>query len=225
MKGPIQLRKWRFNTWSTILLFGFLLLIITTPAVFFFDFFAGSATRGFGVPPYAGVGGTGMFYLYMMSYFSSLLVILPLMLTKRFGTATAIFLPYVIIGFPVNYYFEWIAERTWVAPWAGIGWSAAFLLTGFSVDLTFRYLPSKLTFAWRAALSCAVMGLISFIVTVAALALVYVGPLPTDTGSFVGIAYFSLPWMIINSALGGYTAQALAKDILDSHDIIDSQKQ
>ena len=154
-----------------------------------------------------------MFYLYAISYFSSLLVILPLLLTKRFGTASAIFLPYVIIGFPVNYYFEWVAERTWVAPWAGLGWSVAFLLTGLSADLAFRYLPSKLTYAWRSALSGAIMGFVSFIVTVAALELVYVGPLPMDTGSFVGIAYFGLPWMIINSAFGGYTAYALVKDM------------
>ncbi|MBI4303267.1 MAG: hypothetical protein HY665_02875 [Chloroflexi bacterium] len=136
--------RWRLKPWQTILLFGFVLLIVTTPAVFFFDFFAGSATRGFGVPPSSGVGGTGMFYLYAISYFSSLLVILPLLLTKRFGSATAIFLPYVIIGFPVNYYFEWVAERIWIAPWAGLGWSAAFLLTGLSADLAFRYLPGKL---------------------------------------------------------------------------------
>ena len=154
-----------------------------------------------------------MFYLYMMSYFSSLLVILPLLLTKRFGTALAVFLPYVVIGFPVNYYFEWVVETTWVAPWAGLSWSAAFLLTGLSADLAFRYLPSKLTYAWRSALSGAIMGLVSFVVTVAALEFVYVGPLPMGTGSYVGIAYFGLPWMIVNSAFGGYTAYALAKDI------------
>jgi hypothetical protein len=206
-------QRWRFRAWSTTLFFGFILLIITTPAVFFFDFFAGSATCGFGVPPSSGVGGTGMFYLYAISYFSSLLVILPLLLTKCFGTATAVFLPYVITGFPVNYYFEWIAERTWVAPWAGLGWSVAFLLTGLSADLAFRYLPRKLGYAWRSTLSGAVMGLVSFVVTVAALEFVYVGPLPMDKGSFVGIAYFGLPWMILNSVFGGYTACALARDI------------
>lgn len=92
-----QSYEWRFGMWPTALMFGFILLIITTPAVFFFDFFAGSATRGFGVTPSQGVGGTGMFYLYAMSYFSSLLVIIPVCLIKRFGIATAVFLPYVVI--------------------------------------------------------------------------------------------------------------------------------
>jgi hypothetical protein len=56
------------------------------------------------------------------------------------------------------------------------------------------------------------MGLVCFVVTVAALDFVYVGPLPTNAGSFVGIAYFGLPWMVISSAFGGYTAYALARD-------------
>jgi hypothetical protein len=203
--------KWNLRMWPTALIFGFLLIAVTTPAVFFFDFFAGSATRGFGVAPFSGIGGTGMFYLYAMSYFASLLVLLPLHLTGRFGTAAAVYLPYVVIGFPVNYRYEWVLERTWIAPWAGLGWSAAFLLTGLAADLSFRFLPRTLSGAWRAALSGAVMGLASFIVTAAALAFVYIGPLPTDPGSFVGLAYFGLPWMVVHSGLGGYTAYALSR--------------
>jgi hypothetical protein len=212
MRESLPSRRWRLKAWQTTLLFGFALFIITGPSVFFFDYLAGSATLGFGVSPSSGFHGMGMFYLYMVSYFSSLIVILPALLTRRFGTATAVFLPYVIVGFPINYYFEWVADHTWVAPWSGLGWTAAFLLTGLSVDLALRYLPEKLTSAWRAALSGVIMGLVCFVVTVAALDFVYVGPLPTNAGSFVGIAYFGLPWMVISSAFGGYTAYALARD-------------
>jgi hypothetical protein len=197
--------------WQTTLLFGFGLFIITGPSVFFFDYLAGAATLGFGVSPSSGFQGIGMFYLYMVSYFSSLAVILPALLTGRFGTATAVFLPYVVIGFPINYYFEWVIHRTWMSPFSGLGWTAAFLLTGFSVDMAQCYLPKKLRPAWRSILSGVVMGLVSFAVTVAALDLVYVGPLPTNTGSFVGIAYFGLPWMVISSAFGGYTAYSLSR--------------
>lgn len=213
MSGSSAGRRWRLKAWQTILLFGGALFIITGPAVFFFDYFAGSATRGFGLSPSSGYQGTGMFYLYMISYFASLVVILPALLTKRFGTATAVFLPYVVIGFPINYYFEWVTVRTWVAPWSGLGWTAAFLLTGLAVDLAIRYLPRKLAAAWRSALSGVVMALVCFMVTVAALDLVYLGPLPTDAGSFVGIAYFGLPWMIINSLFGGYTAYTIARQL------------
>jgi len=213
MSGTSAIHRWRLKAWQTTLLFGFALFIITGLSVFFFDYLAGSATLGFGLSPSSGFQGIGMFYLYMVSYFSSLIVILPSILTRRFGTATAVFLPYVIVGFPINYYFEWVTEHTWVAPWSGLGWTVAFLLTGLSVDLALRYLPGKPTSAWRSALSGVIMGLVSFIVTVAALDFVYVGPLPTNAGSFVGIAYFGLPWMVISSAFGGYTAYALARDI------------
>ena len=213
MSGTSAIHRWRLKVWQTTLLFGFALFIITGPSVFFFDYLAGSATLGFGVSPASGFQGIGMFYLYMISYFSSLIVIFPVLLTKRFGTATAVFLPYVIIGFPINYYFEQVAEHTWVAPWSGIGWTGAFLLTGLSVDLAIRFLPRRVSPAWRSALSGAIMGLVCFIVTVAALDFVYIGPLPTDPGSFVGISYFGLPWMIISSLFGGYTAYALTREI------------
>jgi hypothetical protein len=213
MKGPLPLRKWRLKAWQTTLVFGLALFVITGPSVFFFDYLAGSATLGFGAAPSSGFHGIGMFYLYMVSYFASLIVILPALLTGRFGTATAVFLPYVIIGFPINYYFEWVIDHTWVAPWSGVGWTAAFLLTGLSVDLALRYLPHRLSPAWRPALTGAIMGVVSFAATVAALDLVYVGPLLTSPGSFVGIAYFGVPWMIISSAFGGYTAYALARDV------------
>jgi hypothetical protein len=147
MRESLPSRRWRLKAWQTTLLFGFALFIITGPSVFFFDYLAGSATLGLGVSPSSGFHGIGMFYLYMVSYFSSLIVILPALLTRRFGTATAVFLPYVIVGFPINYYFEWVADHTWVAPWSGLGWTAAFLLTGLSVDLALRYLPEKLTSA------------------------------------------------------------------------------
>lgn len=89
MSGTSAVRRWRLKAWQTTLLFGFALFIITGPAVFFFDFLAGSATRGFGMSPSSGFQGIGMFYLYMISYFSSLVVILPALLTKRFGTLPA----------------------------------------------------------------------------------------------------------------------------------------
>ena len=130
MRGTSAIRRRRLKAWQTTLLFGFALFIITGPSVFFFDYLAGSATLGFGLSPSLGFHGIGMFYLYMVSYFSSLIVILPSILTRRFGTATAVFLPYVIVGFPINYYFEWVTEHTWVAPWSGLGWTVAFLLTG-----------------------------------------------------------------------------------------------
>ena len=62
MSGTSAVHRWRLKVWQTTLLFGFALFIITGPSVFFFDYLAGSATRGFGASPASGFQGIGMFY-------------------------------------------------------------------------------------------------------------------------------------------------------------------
>jgi hypothetical protein len=180
-------------------------------ATFFFDFFAGSATTGFGRPPSHGVGGTGMFFMYASAYLPALLTLLPVLLVPRFGVATLVYVPLVVIGFPINYYYEWITEHTWVTWWSGIGWTAAFLVSAFSVDATYALLSGRVSERTRAILGGMVFGLVTYVATVAALALVYRGPLPRDAGSFVGLTYFGLPWLLVHSACGAYTAHAIAR--------------
>ncbi len=131
--------RWRWNAWQTIVLFGVLQLGLYTVGTFFFDFFAGSATLGFGITPK--VAGTGLFFVYMIGYFNALVVILPVLLLRRFGVGTAIYLPYALIGIPVDLYFESEVLR---GPWAAVGWGLVGLAAGFSVDLAYRYLPKHL---------------------------------------------------------------------------------
>ena len=64
--------KWQLKPWQTILLFSILLFVIIGLGTFFFDFFAGSATVGFGIQPTGEVKGTSMFFLYMIGYFTAL---------------------------------------------------------------------------------------------------------------------------------------------------------
>ena len=90
----------RLKPWQTILLFGILQSALFGVRPFFFDLIAGGATLGFGVWPK--VGGTGLFYVYMVGYFNALVVILPVLLLKRFGVGTSIYLPYALIGVPVD---------------------------------------------------------------------------------------------------------------------------
>jgi hypothetical protein len=49
--------------------------------------------------------------------------------------------------------------------------------------------------------------------SVTALALVYRGPLLTDAGSFVGLTYFGLPWLLVHSGCGAYTAYGIARRV------------
>jgi hypothetical protein len=198
---------WRLKPWQTILLFGILQSALFGVTTFFFDFIAGGATLGFGVWPK--VGGTGLFYVYMVGYFNALVVILPVLLLKRFGVGTSIYLPYALIGVPVDLFFE---SDTLISPWAAVGWGAVGLAAGLSVDLAYRYLPRRLTERTRAILMGIVLGVASFLLTLLAQAFFYRVPLPTDPGSFVGVAYFGLPWLLVTSAFGGYTAYALSRN-------------
>ncbi len=207
-EAPQQGRRF----WTTVLLFDFLLIVVTTLATFFFDFFAGTATLGFGIQPRS-VHGTGMFYLYMAGYFTALVVVLPMLQLRRFWVATAVYLPFVILGFPISYYFEWVRENTWVAPWSGLGWTGAFLLVGFCADLTFRYLPARLNDRVRAIGTSIAIGLVSYLTCLLCLRFVYKPPHVTGPGAFQGLAYFGLPWLLINSAFGGYTAYAIWRKV------------
>jgi len=212
-KAPQSCLTWRLKPWQTILLFSVLLFVIIGLGTFFFDFFAGSATVGFGVQPAGEVKGTGMFFIYMIGYFTALVVVLPILLIRRFGVGTAVYLPMVVVGFPINYYYEWIIEPVWIAPWAGIGWSVAFLATGFSADLTYRFLSAHFSERLRAIFVGIVIACVTYVLTLVALSVIYKAPLETESGSFLGLTYFGLPWLIVNSAFGGYTAYAISRNV------------
>jgi len=87
---------WRLKPWQTILVFGILQCFIYGIGSFTLDYFAGGATAGFGVWPE--VGGIGMFFVYILSFYIALVVVLPILIIKRFGVGVAVYLPYAIIG-------------------------------------------------------------------------------------------------------------------------------
>jgi hypothetical protein len=117
------------------------------------------------------------------------------------------YLPYVLIGIPVDLYFESDVLR---GPWVAVGWGLVGLAAGCCVDLAYRSLPAQQSLRTKAILMGIVLGAASFLLTLMAQAFFYRVPLPTDPGSFVGVAYFGLPWLLITSAFGGYTAYAIS---------------
>lgn len=103
--------------------------------------------------------------------------------------------------------------RSLVSPFAVLGWCAFGVLTGLSADLSFRFLPRSWDARLRAALTGTSMGASSYALTFAALAFFYAGGLETGPGTFAGLTYFGLPWLLASGAFGGYTAWAIAKDL------------
>ncbi len=191
---PKSYLGWRLKPWQTILLFGILQ----------------SALTGFGI--FFDVStGIGMFFVYIVSYFNALIVILPILLIRRFGVGAAVYLPYAVIGFFLEYYMEIVQQPVLVNVWAVIGWCVFGLATGFSADLAFRFL--RIRERWRAMLMGIVMGSVNFVLTLVALTFFYVSPPQAGPASFIGMAYFGVPWLLLNSAFGGYTAYAISRNI------------
>jgi hypothetical protein len=187
-------------------------MIFLNFSIFFWDFYAGQWTEPFFVfEPYWGVG---MFYVYMISFFASFLVIWAILRTKKFGMGLYIWLPYAIIGLFVETYFELILNPVLKGFWAVIGYCIFGLLTGFSADLTFKICQEKLKLKGEiaAGLSGVIMSMVYYCTVMIAVSTFYLGESPlswTDPGTFTGLAYFGLPWMIVNAFFGGIAAYGL----------------
>lgn len=200
----------RLKAWQIILIFGILQVLIYGIGSFTLDYFAGGATQGFGIWP--DVGGTGFFFLYVLSFFIILVTVLPILMIKRFGVGLAVYLPYAITGIFTEYYIEWVTLHTLKSPWGVVGWCAIGLAIGLSADLAYRYLPHRLSERWRAIMTGVVMGVVNFLLVAVGLTLFYVEQ-SSGPGTFLGIAYYGLPLLIFNSAFGGYTAYAISQNV------------
>src|SRR5512137_1928805 len=141
----------RSKPWQTILVFGILLVLLYGIGSFTLDYFAGGATLKFGAWPE--VDGVGFFFVYVLSYFMALVVLLPILRIKRFGVGLAVYLPYAISGLFTEYYIEWVTLHTLKSLWAVPGWCVVGLAVGLSADLAYRFLPGGLSERWRAILT------------------------------------------------------------------------
>ncbi len=207
--------KWKLSMWQTIILFSFLVMVVHALGTYFFDYFAGTATIGFG--KMGEVTGIGMFFIYMTGYFTAIIIILPILLFKKFGIGTMIFIPYAVICFFVEYYYEWHSVQFQVLRgiWAVFGWAIVGLLIGLSADVAFRFLPYRVSVRLKSIIAGMLTGIVNFILTLLAMLFFYRSPMPVSPvvhGSFLGVAYFCLPWLIINSGFGGYTAYAISRE-------------
>ncbi len=192
------------------LLLSLIFMLLLTLSIFFWDFYSGMDTQGFGVlEPYYGMG---MFYVYMISYFSSLIIEYGIVKTQQFGMGFLIWLPYALIGLFVEAYFE---LEVLLSFWGVIGYCIFGLITGLSADISYYILKEKTALSDKvvAGLTGVIMSLTYFFTVLIAIGFFYktgwaAGSF-NDTGSFLGVAYFALPWMIMNAFFGGFTAYSL----------------
>lgn len=156
----------------------------------------------------SGVSGTCMFIL--VPYFAAIAAVYPVLAVNRFGTGILVYLPYALIGFFPLYYFDWLQSGALVGLWAVFVWSATGPLIGACLDLTMA-LTSRLNKATRAITAGAVMQAATFFMILLGFTFLYH---PTAAGAghlhfFNREWFFTLPWMAVNGAFGGYTAYSL----------------
>lgn len=192
-----------------VLIFSFILQIVFVLCIFFWDYYAGQLTLGFGIEGEKYVG-IGMFYIYMVSLFLSLIVISAIYKTDQtFGMGVLVFIPYAVIGFFVEYYYEIDVLK---GVWAVVGWCLIGLMVGFSADASFKILTNQtgIREEYVAGLTGVLMNLVYFLLVCFALDTFYIsGTGLSGPGSFFGVAYFGLPWMLIHGFFGGYLAYAM----------------
>ena len=201
----------KLKTWQIILIFAILLCCIYAFGSFTFDYFAGQATAGFGV--WGEVGGVGMYFTYVMAYFIALVVVLPILVIKRFWVGLAVYSIYALSGLFVEYYMDWVVDRVLVSIWAVPGWCALGLATGLCADLAYRYLPSRLSEKWRAVLTGLTVSIATFVAVTIALSFFYIEADTIYTANYFSVAYYGVPFMLVSSGFGGYTAYAISKRV------------
>lgn len=156
----------------------------------------------------SGVSGTCMFIL--MPYFAAIAVVYPLLAANRFGTGILVFLPYAVVGFFPLYYFDYLQSGALLGLWAVFLWAATGPLNGACLDLT-MILTARLSSARRAIAAGAVMQAMTFLTVLIGFTYLY-HPSAPGIGHlhfFNREWYFTLPWMVLNGAFGGWAAYAL----------------
>jgi hypothetical protein len=145
----------------------------------------------------------------LFAFFMSIVIVFPILVNKRFGTGMAVFLPFAVVGFFVEYYMQWIYQRNLIAPWAAIIWSLFGLLTGLSADIIYHFSPRSWSDRRKAVLIGFGVGIIDYSLTLIILGTLYVH---SGVTHLLNGALLTIPYLLVNSTLGGYTAHALMKD-------------
>jgi uncharacterized BrkB/YihY/UPF0761 family membrane protein len=146
------------------------------------------------------------------AYWMALVVVLPILIVRRFGVGAAVFLPFFVLGLPLTYTFEYLGNGNLRSVWGVLAWCLVGPVTGLCADLVFRFAPRSTPDRWRAIITGAVFGAAVFVTTYLALTYLYVNPsAESHYGYFtVGIG-FSLPWLVVNGGLASYTAFAISR--------------
>ncbi len=158
----------------------------------------------------AGVSGTCVFVL--MPAFAAFAATYPILRVRRFGTGVLTYLPYTVIGFVPLLLFDWLQDHSLKGLWAVFAWTASSPVIGLCADLAFAA-AARLRERVRAMVTGAALQAATFFVMLLGLTFLYIDPAAADSHLrlFDTWYWFTLPWMAVNGAFGGFAAHALAR--------------
>ena len=106
--------------------------------------------------------GVGLYFVFINSYFNTIVVVLPILLIKRFGTGMLIYLPWAVSGLFVEYYMEYVLNPVLKSPLCVLGWCLLGLLVGLSADLSYRFIKLK-NYKYLVVFTGIIMGLVNIL--------------------------------------------------------------
>jgi hypothetical protein len=152
--------------------------------------------------------GTCMFIL--MPFFAGLAALMPAVRLRSFGVTVGTYIPYSLIGFFPLYFFDYVQSKAIVGLWAVILFSASGLLIGLAADAAWAA-GRRLGERGRAAAAGAVLQAATFLVMLLGFRYLYVASAAPGghLHFFTREWFFTLPWMAVNGAFGGYMARMI----------------
>jgi len=183
--------------WKMILLYGVLIMLLIGFGTFF------DLTTGI-----------GFFFLYVTSYFNAILIVLPILLIRRFGVGVLLYLPCAILGLAIEYYMEVVYSPVLKSPWLVPVFCLMYLIIGLSADLSFKYIPKGWDEKRRAIYTGIVPMVVNWIIFVIAALYFYIPAAPVSPAprTILTVAFWAFPWLLLSAAFGGYTSYLMVNE-------------
>lgn len=190
------LLRQKTNFWLFTQKYSLLLFFVYSVSAFFVEKYSGSC----------------MFVIPV--FFYALITVYVVLKMKHFLSGTALYILFATLGVAMDYYGDWVYSKNLISPFYSLGWGPVFLGFGFSVDLAYKFTQKIWTPRKRAIFMGLIFGIAYYSLIRFALSTFY--PVSDNPGHLIfftkGI-YFTLPWIILNSIFGGYTAYAINRRI------------
>ncbi len=187
---------WTYRGLLWVLIAFIVAMILETPFIFFFD----TVLTMFGF----------MYVYFWVMPQAAILYFVAFKLRIRW-TSTVIMGLMGIVGAPIDYYFEWVAQQNLLGPVYAFLYIPLFVFMGVSADISFMNLhPGERPI--RASSISALIFTVITLVTIAFATFQFYPEGQLSGGTWLSFGDFLIPYSLVTGVLGGYLGFSLARD-------------